>query len=240
MENLKLGSKLLLRFIASIIMSFMIFMSFTAIFSIMGTESIGYDVWVTDAETGESSKAYTHYFADGDDEKLEEYKSLYDTVETYEVRSDFSGTPMIACFTLAQIVSLWLFVMFVPYKLFKIGEADANKVSCGRMKQDNLKGFKIGLVPSALNIASFAILCLGKLGVMGDESLTAYRFLNYHMYGYLRLIFGQATTLAEIGWSSVVLALLPAVLTLSLSLIIYILGFKKINLYEKTVYESKK
>ena len=240
MENLKLGSKLLLRFIASIIMSFMIFMSFTAIFSLIGTESIGYDVWVTDADTGEFAKAYTHYFADGEDTKLEEYKSAGHTVEKYEVRSDFAGTPMISCFTLAQIVSLWLFVMFVPFKLYKIGEVDANKVSTGRMKKDTLKGLKIGLVPASLNIVSFAILLLGKLGAMGNESLTIYRFLNYHMYGYLRLIFGQATSIAEISPVGLALASIPTIITLLLCLVIYILGIRRINLYEKTIYESKK
>ena len=69
MEIFKNGGKLIVKYLVVLIMSFMVFMSFIAIFSLAGTEVIGYEAWLTNNESGESEKVYTHYYADGEDTK---------------------------------------------------------------------------------------------------------------------------------------------------------------------------
>ncbi len=239
MEIFKNGGKLIVKYLVVLIMSFMVFMSFIAIFSLAGTEIIGYDAWLTNDESGESEKVYTHYFADGEDTKKDDYKDKEGfTIRTTDIRSDFEGGAYIAAFSLAQVTCLILYVLMVPYQLYFIGDRDANRVSTGRMKEDKLKGIKISLIGSAVQILSFVLLVLNKFGVMSDGGLALYRFLNYHTYGYSRLIFGETMKCAEIGWGGIILAVMPIVLAVSAGEIFYILGYKRINLVEKLVYKK--
>ena len=55
MDTVKLGFGLTIRYLAGVLMSFVIFLSFIAVFTLPLTEAIGYDAYVTD-ETGHSRK----------------------------------------------------------------------------------------------------------------------------------------------------------------------------------------
>ena len=56
MDTTKTGFQLLLRYFSCVIMSFVIYFSFAAVFTLTLTEAVGYDVYITDKKTGQSEK----------------------------------------------------------------------------------------------------------------------------------------------------------------------------------------
>jgi hypothetical protein len=238
MNNLKLGLNILGKYVVCIVMCFFITFSFIAIFSMMSLEMVGYEAAVFENEKAEEPiEQYTHYYSDGDDAKKADYEAKKYIVVTREFAGEFSGSPYITCHIVAQAISLVLFVVIVPHTLYKQGRLDANAVSCGRMEEDKLRGLKASLIPSAVSLASWVCLILAKLQVF-KAGLQIYSFANYHLYGFQKLIFGNVDSAAQISWSSMALALIPVLLTVAACAVTYILGYKDINLYEKTVYEN--
>lgn len=238
MENLKLGFNILGKYIVCIIMCFFVTSSIIITFSTLTLKMVGYEAAVFETEDSETPiEQYVHYYSDGDDLKKAEYEEKEYIVVTREKPGEFTGTPYIVCHIIAQAISLTLFIIIVPHTLHKQGRSDANAVSCGRREEDKLRGLKAGLVPAVVSLASWVCLLLGKLGVF-PAGLSIYSFANYHLFGYQKLIFGGAVNVANIGWTGIFLALLPVVLTLAACAVTYILGYKDINLYEKTVYKK--
>lgn len=238
MSNIKLGFNISGKYILCVVMCFFVTFSFIALFSMLTLEMIGYEavVYVAD-ESQEVIDTYNHYYSDGEDTKKAEYEAKGYKVSTREFTGEFEGTPYVACHIISQTVCLIIFVMTVPNSLYKQGKTDANTVSCGRMEEDKLRGLKAGVVTAVFNLASWVALVLGKLGLLAG-GLQVYAFSNYYLYGYQQLIFGSQPSVSDIGWNSIVLALLPAVLVLVLCWLTYLLGYKDINLYEETVYKK--
>lgn len=225
MDTYKIGFHLTIRYLAAIIMSFVIFLSFTAIFTLPLTEAIGYDAYISDKATGQSEKVYTHYFSDGEDIKKAEYEAQGLTVHTAQLRSELSGAGAALIFTAAQSLSLVLFVALVPNRLYRFGEEDAalgNACSTARWLVPTL-------FPAGVNLLSYLLLVLSKLQWLGDEGLSLYRYANYHLYGFQRLILGTGNDCSEISWMGIFLALFPTVLTIASCGILYELGYRGIH-----------
>lgn len=238
MTDLKLGFNILGKYIVCIIMCFFITFSFIAIFSMLTIEMVGYEAAVFENEEDtDPLEQYIHYYSDGEDEKMADYKEKGYIVATREFAGAFSGTPYVVCHIIAQAVSLVIFIMVVPHALYKQGRTDANAVSCGRMAEDKLRGLKAGIVPALVSLLSWGALLMAKLGIW-PIGLQVFSFTNYHLYGYQKLIFGNITSAADIGVVGLILALLPVVLTFVSCTVTYLLGYKDINLYEKAVYKN--
>lgn len=220
-------------------MVFLVHISFITIFTIAATKNVGYDAYIPNMETNEYEKAYTHYYDDGEDLKLKEYEEQGIKVETVVFRSDFEGTPYVACIVISQIVSLLMFIMMVPSKLYKVGDSDVNKVMCGRAEKNLYRGIILGIGSIIINVVSYVVLILTKVGVIGDIGVSVFKLSNYHLFGYLQLIFEKSNTADTIGWGAIALAFLPTVLTVVSCYIAYILGYKRINLYDKAVFQKK-
>jgi len=159
MDTVKLGFNLVLRYLAGILMSFVIFLSLGAIFTLPLTEAIGYDAYISDSTTGHSKKVYTHYFTDGEDTKKAEYESLGLTVYTVELRSELSGTGTALMLAAAQSMSIVLFISLVPNRLYRLGAKDA----------ESRKGHSIArwlvptLFPGTISLIGYILLVLNKL-----------------------------------------------------------------------------
>ncbi len=240
MQILKQGFAVLGRYLICLIMCFFVTFSFIAMFSMFTLEMVGYEAAIFETEESEEPlEQYIHYYSDGEDIKKKDAEAKKQIVVTREFAGDFEGAPFIASHILAQTVSLVLFFAIVPSSLNKLGRSDLNAVNCGRTNEDKLKGFKAGLIPTVFGLASWVCLLLSKLKLMG-AGLSVYSFANYHFFGYQKLIFGNATAASQISWGGIFLALLPVVLTLAACTVSYILGYKDISLYEKTVYKKVK
>lgn len=238
MKTLKLSLTVLGKYIICLLMCFFVTFSFIAVFSMFSLEMIGYEAAIFENEEAtEPLEEYIHYYADGDDTKKAEAEAKKQIVVTREFADEFKGTPYIACHIISQTVSLILFVAVMSSSLNKQGRADHNAVTCGRAKEDILKGLKVGLLPAGVSLASWVCLVLAKFGCF-KAGLPIYSFLNYQFFGYQKLIFGSNTVATALSTGVLFLALLPVVITLAVCTVAYILGYKDISLYEKAVYKK--
>ncbi len=240
MEKIKLGFNLLGKYVVCLIMCFFITFSFIAIFTMISPPPMaGYEAAVLENSESETPiDSYVHYYKDGEDTKKADYEKEGYIVNTREFAGRLSGTPYVVCYVIVQIINLILFIFIISGGLIKKGKVDASNISRGYGIEDLTVGIKVGLVPAAFSFITWIFLILSKTGVM-HSGTAIYAYANYHLFGYQQLIFGQASTPTEISWLSIVLALLPVVLILAVCSVAYVMGYKNIDLYEKTVYKSK-
>ena len=225
METVKIGLNLSIRYLGSIMMSFVIFLSFVAIFTLPLTEAVGYDAYITDEATGHNRKVYTHYYADGEDTKKTQYESQGLTIHTAELRSELTGVGAALVFAAAQLLSIFLFIALVPSRLYRLGAQDAE--FC---KGLSIKRWLIPtLFPTAISLTGYILLLLNKLQWIGNWGLSFYRYANYHLYGFLRILLGTGNDCSQISWISVLLAITPAVLTIFVCGLLHQFGYRNIH-----------
>ena len=236
----KLSLNLLGKYLICLLMCFFTFFSFTAIFAMNTTPNvIGQQVAVFETkESEEPIEEYAHYYENGEDTKKTDYEKKGYVVVTRDITGGLIGTPAIVSNTISQIISLVFFIIIVPRVLYKEGIADINRVACSRTYEDKFRGLKAGLPLALIQFISWVLLVLSKLGVF-KLGFTIYNFVNYHLYGYQKLIFSGIDSVKDIPVWALALALVPVVLTLLVCFITYLLGYKDINLYEKLVYKKK-
>ena len=225
MDTVKIGFNLAIRYLASIIMSFVIFLSFIAIFTLPLTEVVGYDAYIADEATGHSKKVYTHYFSDGEDTKKTQYESQGLTVHTAELRSELTGFGAAVVFGAAQLMSICLFIALVPSRLYRLGAKDSES----RKRLSTWRWFAPTLFPTAISLTGYILLLLNKLQWIGNCGLSLYRYTNYHLYGFLRILLGTGNDGSQIGWISVLLAIFPVVLTFFVCGLLYQFGYRNIH-----------
>ena len=237
----KLALNLLGKYLICIIMCFLTFFSFTAIFAMaIPLDVIGQEVAIYETEESEEPlDYYVHYFKDGADTKQATYKEQGYLVVTRDVTGGLKGTPAVVSALIAQTISLVFFVMIVPRALHTEGAGDINRVSCGRAEEDKLKGLKAAIPLAAVQFVSWVLLVLSKFGVI-KFGFTVYNFVNYHLYGYQKLIFFGIDYTKDIAVWALGLALLPVLLTLLVCYLTYLLAYKDINLYERLIYQKNK
>lgn len=225
MGTVRIGLSLAIRYLASLIISFVVFLSFIAIFTLPLTHAVGYDAYIADETTGHSRKVYTHYYSDGEDTKKMQYESLGLTVYTAELRSELSRVGAALVFATAQLASICLFIALVPSRLYRLGAKDA----------ESRKGLSIrrwlipSLFPTAISLTGYILLLLNKLQWIGNHGLSLYRYTNYHLYGFLRILLGTGNDCSQIGWISVLLAIFPAALTILACGLLYQFGYRNIH-----------
>ena len=225
METVKIGLNLSIRYLGSIMMSFVIFLSFVAIFTLPLTEAVGYDAYITDEATGHNRKVYTHYYADGEDTKKTQYESQGLTIHTAELRSELTGVGAALVFAAAQLLSIFLFIALVPSRLYRLGAHDAEFCKGLSIKRWLLPT----LFPTAISLTSYILLLLNKLQWIGNHGLSLYRYINYHLYGILRILLGTGNDCSQIGWISVLLAIFPVALTIFACGLLYQFGYRNIH-----------
>ena len=189
-------------------------------------------------ELGEEIDAYVHEYTNGKDNKKADYEKQGYLIKTAEFNI-LQGGPFIVYLVIAQTVSLIFFVIMVPREVYRMGSRDINRVSRGEVREDKLRGLKIGLVPSACSLFSYVCLLLFKCDLLASGHFI-YQYFNYYSFGYQTLIFGGDPKAPVFSTLSMVLAFLPVLLPAIVCWAGYLLGYKDINLYEKTVYKKKK
>lgn len=239
MSMLKLNFSMLGKYLLSLFMSFMIVLSLIFIFSTISTSQIGYTVY-TVSENGEVTELYTHMLDDGEDIKAKEYEDKEIELKRVNIYTKFEGAPYTVMLILSQICTLGILVAMIYSKSYYLGDSDANKVNFNRMEYDRFKGLKMGIAPAILSFVFYILLLLGKLGVAGKSMLTLFKLANYGFYSYNEIIFGRGATLDEVGWISIVLALLPVVSVPLISQACYTLGYKHIDLFDRLIFKKKK
>jgi len=225
MATVKIGFSLALRYLVSVLMSFVIFLSFVAIFTMPLTEAVGYDAFITEEATGQSRKVYTHYYTDGEDTQKAQYEAQGHRVYTVELRSEMGGIGAVLVFTAAQLTSLCAFIALVPSRLYRLGEQDsAAGNACSTKRWLIPTAF-----PAAISLAGYVLLLLNKLQWISNQGLTLYRYAHYHLYGLLRLLLGTGNDGTQLGWLPVGLAVLPTALTVLVCGLLYHWGYRNFH-----------
>lgn len=235
-ENIGIAASLWLRYIICAFVALFIFISVSVIAVGSFTEVIGYEVY--SAENNEL--LYTHYLADGEDAKAAEYEEQGIEILRANIRSEVTGTPKIVYFLIAQLLSGAITVAFIYKRMWSLGDGDANLVNFGHRQKDMLRGIKIGLIAIVPNFITWLLLVIAKLGVIGAGVMPIYRFANYQHFALISLIFGDSTTtVGDVSWVQIFLGLSVFVALPLIAQIGYTLGYKRISLKEKMIYQKK-
>ncbi|MBQ8303355.1 MAG: hypothetical protein IJX79_00185 [Clostridia bacterium] len=223
------------------IMCFFIYFSVQFAWGAFFTKNESYTVYET-VENGENTELYTFNLADGVDEQFTALEKQGKTVVKVYNRSKLtSGQELSAnliCFAFT-IVTL----LFLNYnRIWTLGTNDNNKVKFGRVKEDKLKGLKIGLICSLPSFLLFVLAVLSRFGVLPQILFSVFKLANFHLFSINNIIFGTETTIAlsQIPIWKFAVAFLPLLILPVICAVAYVLGYKDISLKDKLIYKDKK
>ncbi len=223
------------------ILSLILLFSLTTLAVGMTTETIGYVAYSVD-EDGKIEELYTHYYKDGDDQKLKEYEDKGVKVQTQTFRSTVTDTTSNILDTVAGLLSFILLFAFVYNMFWTRGDKDANLATFGHTVLDKYRGIKLGLLIELPFAMSYLLLLADKIFGLFSSSLYLfiYRLLNYNMYQIIELATKGAQNAQELPIWSFLLLLVTLVPIPAISALGYYLGTKDISIKEKIMYKKDK
>lgn len=241
----KNGLKLSGSLIAASMISFFLCISINVICTAVFTDYIGYNAYVYTEDGDEPIDEYQYLYNDtdgdgkddGTDTKKQEYENGGYTVTTYDVRSVLDGSGRTVFLSVTQVLCFILVIAFASNSVYKQGFKDANLVRTGHINQDNLKGFKIGLVANIPFFAMFLLLVLFTVTVPNFR-VVWYAFLNGCFYPLVLVIADSADVVSKLSVLQFVLLFLLQMIVPVVSGVAYTLGFKEINLTDKLLYKK--
>lgn len=259
MSIFKNGVKMSGSLIVAAIISFFLCVSMLNICSAIFTKEIGYDAYVYENETSEdiiAQYSYTYTDEDGDgkddgqDIKKIEYEKLGYSVITVKTRSSLEGSSKAIFLISTQALCLIMVTAFSSSSVYKQGFKDRNLARIGHIKEDMLKGFKIGLVGNIPFLLLFVLLLVLRviIGVSPNEEVVGglsqirvvwYAFLNSQYYPLITLISAGVQEISQLNIIQLILFFLLQLIAPAISGVSYILGYKEINLAEKLVYKKE-
>lgn len=240
---LKLSGNVFLKIIIVTFMSVFMCLSFSVICTaaFKGAEK-GYTATVYDSKGNVVEDTYTYYYADGDDliklkyaDKIESKEYTFSSQSIFEVSK--TGNAVFTVVT--QLFIILLLVAFIYSKMWHEGTKDDNAVRFGHMKEDKLKGLKVGLlanVPYVL-IFAWAFIAFALKKAVGLSS-AIYVIANYYFWPLLNAVWGHVNKPTQY-WHFAVMFLLLFIVP-AISHISYTLGYKEISIGEKLTYKKKK
>lgn len=238
-EILTHSAKLWGKIMISTIMAFFVILSTTLIFTTLFTENLGYSIYSVDKDGKRQEKLYTYYYADGEDNQIEQLKKDEVEFQTEYIRSDLGLGGSIVYAVISQIICLAVLVAFVYSQLSKLGKADNTNVNYKGYAEDKLKGLKIGFVTAAPFIIFYLVHIVFALGVKPDFSMAYYRIVNYIFYPVLNFVIGNANvTVGDLSPLDFVLAFLPLLVVPVAAHFSYIIGYKKIEFFDRLIYKN--
>ena len=235
MKIIKQNLSILGRYAVCQVFCFFIVFSFVATCTMIGVQMVGYNAYVIDEN--EVVDEYVHYYSDGEDTKKAEFEANGYTVKTQEVPGKLEGAPLVVSVVLSQISCLVFFFIFVPYRVYKLGNEDAILIEREVICEDRLYGLKSTIMLSVVILVSYVILVLEKFGIL-DFGISVYKALNYYLYGYIELIFPDASSAMQIATTGIILAFLAVIIVPVSCGVAYKIGLKNVNLYEKIVLKK--
>lgn len=224
-------------FIANI-MSFFLIISFNFITIIAFTEDIGYVAYGTTEENSEQVELYTHYYADGDDTKKQEYEEMGYTITTPSIRSNVSKTTDVIAKIIASIFCLIIVISITYAEMWKVGDKDRTAVKYKGQKEQKQKGFIIGVTASIPAIIFLFVLAVLKSGAAKTFPMLIYAFLNTYLYDLIYLIANGSTVFGALKIYQLILLLLLLAIIPIVCGVAYILGYNSFSISEKIIYKK--
>ena len=222
-------------------MAFFVIFSTTLIFTTLFTENLGYDVYKLDKNGEKKELLYTYNYSEGKDKKIDQLKKDGVEFKTEYRRSDLSIGGSIAYAVITQFICLAVLAAFIYSQLSKLGKTDNTDVSYKGYAEDKLKGLKIGIITAAPFILFYLVHVVFALGVKPDFTMAYYRIVNYIYFPVLNFVIGNAdVTVGDLKVYEFILAFLPLLFVPVVSHFSYIIGYKKIEFFDKLIYKDSK
>lgn len=258
-QNIKMAANIFLWTVFAALLNFIIYMSFTMIFTGLSTRNIGERIFEIDEngsriviteiyndETTTKNTEQTTAAGTGTQTTAAGKTTTTGTASTtttipgrYKeiIRSDFPSGASLALDIISQTFLLVLFIAMAYSKLWTMGDKDSNLVQYKHLDEDKLRGLKIGLMAALPSFILYFILILSKLKVIAAKYFFFYRLLNVTFMPIVTRMAGKSVTSSvDVSWPALFGMLLTlAVLPLT-CYIAYLLGYKNISLGEKFVY----
>ncbi len=245
MSIFKSGLKLSGRIIVASLIGFFLCISINVICTAIFTDYIGYNAYVYTEDSDEPIAEYQYLYNDtdgdgkddGTDTKKQEYEAEGYTVTTYNVRSVLDGSGKTVFLAVTQLLCLILIISFASNSVYKQGFKDANLARTGHIKQDNLKGFKMGAVANIPFFAMFLFAVVFTV-IVPNFRVVWYAFLNGCFYPIILVIADGADVVSKLSVLQFVLLFLVQMIVPVISGVAYVLGIKEINITDKLVYKK--
>lgn len=237
-ENYKLGISFFARLVLISIMCFIVSISFGVIASIVATDDIGYIAYGVKENGTEQEKLYTYYYDEGEDLKLNEYESQGYKISKINIRSEVSKTGNTVFLIITQVFCTGIVFLTFYSKLWNIGAKDSNAVNFEHSKKDIFRGFKIGAVAVSPYALLLLVLGITSRNLSANFTTAIYRFFNSFNYSFVQLICGRAETFNQLNFFDFALLFLILLIVPLICFVAYYLGYKRIFVSEKIVYEK--
>ncbi len=131
----------------------------------------------------------------------------------------------------AQSISIIMFVGIIYATAWNEGDKDKNLVGFGRIKEDKLKGVKLGAIVMIPYMLSGVLLVLGLLGITTDLQ-AIYRIIHFQIL----VILNELMEAAKSSWNGLIFGTLYYLLVPIASGVGYYLGYKRIAVLNKMMY----
>lgn len=237
-DILKKACKIFYILLIANIISFFLIVSFNFITVIAFTEDVGYVAYGTTEENGEQVELYTHYYADGDDTKKQEYEDKGYTITTPSIRSNVSKTTDIVVKIITSIFCLIIVISITYAEMWKQGDLDRTAVKYKGQKEQKHKGFIVGVTASIPAIIFLFVLTILKSGAAKTFPVLLYAYLNTYLYDLISLIAEGSTAFGTLNIYQIILFLLLLAIVPIVCGVAYILGYNSFSISEKVIYKK--
>lgn len=237
-DILKSAWKIFYLLIIANIMSLFLIISFNFITIIAFTEEIGYIAYGVTEDNEEQVALYTHYFADGEDTKIQEHEDMGYTVTTSAIRSNPSKKADVVSKIVTSVFCLIIVISISYGEMLKLADKDRTAVKYKGQKEQKSKGFIVGAAAMVPAVLFLLVLTVLKSGAAKTFPLLIYAYLNTYLYDLICLITGSTTVFGALTfWQILLIFLLLTILPIICG-ISYILGYKSFSLSEKIIYKK--
>jgi len=221
----KMSIKIFLRTVVAGLLCFIIYLSLYMAFMILGTENIGYKIYEVD-NSGNTvlvdEISFDSKNPNADSLKLEENQRME------YIRSDLSKKIFGTLSVLQQVSMFAVFISMIYPIMWEYGNKDRARIQGGRMREDQIKGLKVGLLAAIPSTLSIVPLALFKVGLISFEYPILYGFLNIPFRPYVDLVWGNIPTAVSLSWLSIFATLLIPIVIILTCFLWYWLGYKEI------------
>ena len=231
--------KLFSRFAIGTIMCLIVFFSFNFAITAGFSDTVGHKIYYYNTETGREEQVCYHneFNNPPEDCKCSNYES-----EKLNPIPDkmLSKSRQNISLVLAQIFSFVMITGILCGTVWEMGNKDISAVKNGRVDENKLKGFFVGLIAAVPSLLVYLLLVLSHFEIFSPEFLDSYRLFNSHFHYILTLIYSNADNAAQLTALQLILCgalhlYLPVVSFLS-----YYFGYKDINFVEKITFKRKR
>ncbi len=232
------GAKLFSKFAIGIVMCLFVFLSFNFAITAAFSDTVGYNVYRFNSETGKEELICQHNEKDENPPGCNCGEIPEDQLSKIRI-TELSETKQTVSMLLSQIFSFVMMTGILYGTLWEIGNKDISAVKFSRAKENKLRGLVIGSIATAPSLAVYVLLLLSSFKILSPAFLSTYRLLNSHFHSVLTWIYGGAQNASELSVVQLLLCFLLVLYLPVVSMLAYYLGYKDIKLLEKAVFKKK-